>query len=110
MPGPDYGYAVATDGGHAYVAGRLSRGGDRDHDAWIARYRVDGDLVWEHPRAESVGMSDDAIDVALAPDGDIIIVGNEVDPTTGLDSCADGWIMRLSPDGTERWHQPQHRP
>ncbi|QDU89475.1 Beta-propeller repeat protein [Pirellulimonas nuda] len=105
----DLGYAVATDLlGSLYIAGstRGDLGGANagGSDAFVAKYSVDGALLWSH----QFGTLASDIGRAVATDvlGNVYVTGT----TSGLLAeeavgGADGFLVKLDPEGTPLWER-----
>jgi len=64
-------------------------------DAWVMRVNKAGDKVWEYKSGKRG--HDEANDLLLTKDGDIIVAGN---------ANSKGWVARLEPvKGTVRWER-----
>lgn len=72
-----------------------------ESDAFLARLAPDGELEW----IEQIGTprADNATGVAIAAGGDVLVAGWTEGDLAGARGGADGFLIRLAPDGTERW-------
>lgn len=95
---PDAGVVDAL--GDVYVAGSLA-GQDGDDIHLVKLAGDDGEPVWTFTHDGAAVMSDDVADgLALAPDGDLVLVGHVGD----VDKDDDVWVRKLAPDdGAEVW-------
>lgn len=89
----DIGRAVrATADGHYYIAGTSRSGpGDTksspnygDHDAWLLYLDADGNKLWD--KSYGGASNDSLFDIALAPDGSVVLPINDVFPILHVDS------------------------
>lgn len=113
----DFGHGLAVDAsGSIFVAG-LAEGtwpiaGTPvnpyvDVDAYVARLSSNGALVWR--TYTSGNGAETAADVAIAPNGDVLVVGSSDEawgaPLHGHAGGAnDAWVMRLSSSGNRIWN------
>lgn len=106
----DYGYDAAVDGlGNVYIAGATNSelGGPYVggfHDAYIAKYDVDGNQVWI--RQDGSMRSDEAYGIAVDVSGDIYISGN-IDATAYDPSMWFGktFVTKYDPNGNIYWNR-----
>ncbi|MCA9694212.1 MAG: hypothetical protein KC636_31795 [Myxococcales bacterium] len=99
--GTDWATGVAIDGpaGEFVVVGRAD--GPGSVDAWIGRYTLAGDELWTTLRDGPAGDVDLAHDVAVAPGGDFVVVGQEY-----VEGQEDNlWIARYTSAGDEVWSE-----
>lgn len=97
--GNDWANAVAFDAnGDAVVVGRVDVGAGFS-DAWIRKYADDGSEVWTRTFAGELGESDEAIAVAIADSGDIVVAGKTAIAEQGLDI----FVHKLDADGETLW-------
>lgn len=97
----DKGFAVAVDAAREsfYVAGFVSAA-QGDEDILLQRRWIEnGDLVWSRSHGGDASGSDFGEQVAVAPDGDLVVVGLETTTAGG----GDVWLRKYDPDGGERW-------
>lgn len=94
--GDDEGFAIAqtADQGFA-VAGSTASFGAGSYDAWVLRYKTDGQLTGQ--RAYGGTAADRVYDLALLPSGDAVLAGESSSFGPGN---PDAWVMRLNPDGS----------
>lgn len=90
-PGADHVQALALVGDDRIVAGMRTPAGVGG--AWLARRTTTGQ-TWELPLASDASRPSDARAVEIAPDGSIVVGGNE-----SIDPLETGWIARVSADG-----------
>ena len=91
--------AVADASGYVFVAGRIGNGGSGSETA-IAKYRAsDGQFQWIRT-ADPVGTVDSRFtQIALAPDGDLVVTGN-----TSYDISGDFVTMKYdAATGAKEW-------
>ena len=61
---------------------------------------------WAWARQFGTTGYDVAYDVAIAADGDVVVVGTTYGPFVGVNAGAsDAFVVRYRPDGTERWRR-----
>ena len=89
--------AAVPDGG-AVLAGHTRSSGAGEADAWVVQLDDDGEMLWE--RTYGGPRNDRAYGLAVAADGDMVIAGHTRSTGGGE---GDAWLLRLSPDGEERW-------
>lgn len=78
------------------MSGTSSASGDGD--VWFGMLDVDTGMSWSPIFGESNAIAW-ADDIALLPDGDVILVGAQYDG----ENNALGWAGRFAPDGSVRW-------
>jgi uncharacterized delta-60 repeat protein len=95
----DYARAMAVDAsGNVYVTG-YSDGQDSFYDYATAKYDPDGKLLWV-ARYDGPGhYQDQAVAIALAPDGGVYVAGHSY----GLGATYDYATIKYTSDGTEQW-------
>ena len=84
-------------------------------DAWVLRLGDDGRILWDQSLG---GQNEDwATDVAIAPDGGLLVVGNSLSreggtknspnysPAGGILLASDGWMVRTDLEGRSVWDQ-----
>jgi uncharacterized delta-60 repeat protein len=91
--------AVAPNG-DIIIAGETKSFGAGNTDAWVLRLDENGDVKW----GKTYGGSDNdgASGVAIAPNGDIIVVGDTKSFGAG---GYDLWVLRLNGEGNVRWEK-----
>lgn len=96
---------LSVDNDEWLVAGEVATN-DEQTNMWIGRINGNGILVWEATWDGGLARTDQARDITLADNGDIVAIGYaDVDPARETDL----WFQRRSPDGqTIDW--TQHRP
>ena len=85
---------AVTPNGDIIVAGITNSFGAGDSDAWILRLDANGNVKWQKTYGGS--KDDGANNVAIAPNGDVIMAGYTKSFGTGY---WDAWVLRLPPDG-----------
>jgi len=96
----DWGHAVAiTDNGDVIVAGSTDSFGTHE-DVLVLRLDTNGNVKWQKTYGGS--SDDDAYSVAIAPNGDIIVVGRTWSFGAGED---DVWVLRLDENGNVEWQK-----
>jgi hypothetical protein len=90
-PGADLVRSLALHGEDRVVAGLRTPGGVGS--AWLSR-RTSTGVVWDTSLSSDPSRPSDARAVGLAPDGTLIVGGNEL-----LDAAETGWVARVSADG-----------
>ncbi len=110
--GEDDAYSIAVDrSGRVYLAGytagALGSENAGSNDAWLAQYDADGNQRW---LCQLGGAGDDeANGVAIAPNGQIYIIGytyNEPPGTASGDRQATAWLACYDEQGNRHWHHP----
>jgi hypothetical protein len=71
--------------------------GYADHGLWLGRISADGAIAWTMPEVEVDGVGHSARDVAMSPEGDILVVGWEDPPEPG---SSFPWLGRYASDGS----------
>lgn len=105
-PGHDVGYAVTAtaDGGYA-VAGA---GGQGHSDFRVLKFDAEDGLEWERtlggPGDDGYRDDYDAMSVAEAPDGGVVVLGNSFSDS-GCAGTRDLLLVRLAADGGTRWQR-----
>jgi uncharacterized delta-60 repeat protein len=91
--------AVAPNG-DIIIAGETKSFGAGNTDAWVLRLDENGDVKW----GKTYGGSDNdgASGVAIAPNGDIIVVGDTKSFGAG---GYDLWVLRLDENGNIKWEK-----
>ncbi|MEM6995067.1 MAG: hypothetical protein AAF721_31425 [Myxococcota bacterium] len=104
--GDEEGWSIlALDNDEWLVSGYIETA-DATNDAWIGRINADGILVWDAQWDGGESYLDQARDVLLADNGDVVAIGYA---TTDRQRETDLWFQRRSPDGQSvLW--TQHRP
>ncbi|WP_461867150.1 PEGA domain-containing protein [Thermococcus sp.] len=97
----DYANAVAlARNGDIIVAGYTKSFGAGYKDVWILRLDENGNVIWQKTYG---GSKDDVANaVAIAPNGDIIVVGYT--KSFGMGD-ADVWVLRLDENGNVKWQK-----
>lgn len=111
-PSAEYGYSIALDrsGGvvvsgstnGAFAPGAIPAGGN---DAFVARFSDLGALEW----ARQIGSSKDdyAWDLAIAPDGSVVVAGDTNGAIAGSGASPQGsfdqFVARFTAEGTLEW-------
>ncbi|WP_148206273.1 NHL repeat-containing protein [Thermococcus gammatolerans] len=97
----DIAFAVAiAPNGDIIVTGHTKSFGDWDSDVWVLRLDGNGNVKWQKTYGGS--SDDDAYSVAIAPNGDIIVVGRTWSFGAGED---DVWVLRLDENGNVEWQK-----
>jgi len=89
-------YTIAIDGaGIVVLTGLLvaPHGVDRDVDIYVTKLSPEGHTLWERTYPGIANLYDSARGVAVAPSGELLVVGVE----TVVFEERDGWIARLAP-------------
>jgi len=95
-----HGAACAPDGS-CYAVGAIRDVNGTGSDHVVRRYTPEDTIDWTS-KQDLGSMGDDAaLAVTVADDGDIIVVGFALGPST-VDGL-DGFVRRYAPDGSERW-------
>ncbi len=88
----NYAYGVAVlPGGDIVVVGNRSLAGE-SHPLWARRYTPDGEVVWDYHVPTGSSFGSNAEDIAIAPDGDIVLVG-----TVPHGFSSSMWVAKLTP-------------
>jgi hypothetical protein len=106
----DYGFGAVTDDlGNVYIAGATNSdlGGPYAggfHDAYVAKYDVDGNLVWI--RQDGSFGADEAYGIAIDDNGGLYISGN-IDGIVEVPSLGFGntFVTKYDLDGNLQWTQ-----
>jgi uncharacterized repeat protein (TIGR01451 family) len=107
-----YGIIQTQDEGFAIVSSTNSRDGDVDglhgymDDAWVVKLSATGVLQWQ--KCLGGTKSDGASAIVQTRDGEYIIAGgtsSEDGDVTDYYSNGDGWVVRLSAQGTLLWQK-----
>jgi len=97
--GYDRGEAVAARGSAIYVAGRRDPSGADTGDVLLTRWDTAGNLLWKKAYDSGSHQLDEAVDVAVDGDGNVVVAGYSETTATGND-----WVViSYRPDGTRRW-------
>jgi len=92
---------VETDGeGNIYVLGEISPPGEPNH-LWTTKYDPDGEILWEQTYTGTVDESCYAGNLALMPDGGVVVSGQSWD----LPFNTNIVTIRYAADGTELWQR-----
>lgn len=94
-----FGVAVDAERASFYVAGFATVMGEGKDILLQRRWIETGELVWSRTHGGDAHLDDLGEHVAIAPDGDPVIVGIEVTQARG----GDIWVRRYDPEGEERW-------
>ncbi len=86
--------------GDLIAVGYTGSAGAGGYDAFVMRLSPNGNLIW----AKTYGgtKNDYAYSVAVAPNGDIIVVGKTYSSGAGR---SDAWVLKLDPDGNVIWQK-----
>ncbi len=88
----NYGRGVeALPGGDFVVVGERSLAGE-PHPVWARRYTPEGEIVWDYHVPGDSFFGSYAQDIAVAPDGDIVLVG-----TIHYGFPSSMWVAKLTP-------------
>ena len=99
--GSDWANAVAiAPNGDVIVAGYTKSFGAGSYDVWVLRLDANGNVKWQKTYGGS-GL-DGATAVAVAPNGDVIVVGSTDSFGAGYD---DVWVLRLDSEGNVKWQK-----
>jgi len=97
----DGAYAVAiAENGDIIVAGETESFGAGDRDFWVLRLDAEGNVKWQKTYGGS--NLDGANAVAIAENGDIIVVGSTTSFGAGF---VDAWVLRLDENGNIKWQK-----
>ncbi|NJE31491.1 hypothetical protein E3E38_10600, partial [Thermococcus sp. 18S1] len=97
----DLANAVAiTENGDIIIAGWTTSFGAGDHDFWVLRLDTNGNIKWQKTYGGSA--NDKAWTVAVAENGDVIVVGSTWSFGAGRD---DVWVLRLDENGNIKWQK-----
>ncbi len=94
VPEEDWSYAygvAALPGGDVVVVGNRSLAGEA-HPLWARRYTPGGEVVWDYHVPSGSPIDSTAEDIAVAPDGDIVLVG-----TIHYGFASSMWLAKLTP-------------
>lgn len=83
-----------------YVLGEISPPGESNH-LWTAKYDPDGNILWEHNYTGTADQACYAGNLALMPDGGVVICGQSWDRPNNISILT----IRFAPDGTVLWQQ-----
>jgi uncharacterized delta-60 repeat protein len=98
VSGWDGARAIAVDeDGYVYVTGR-SRGSGTWDDFVTIKYSSSGAQIWAR-RYSSGAYNDEAVDIAIDPDGNVIVTG----VSAAKDSGNDYFTIKYRPGGTTEW-------
>ena len=92
--------AIAPNG-DIIVAGETDSFGAGKDDVWVLRLDENGNVKWQ----KTYGGSDYdgwGVDVAIAPNGDIIVAGSTNSFGAGI---FDAWVLRLDENGNVKWQK-----
>ncbi|WP_052291833.1 PEGA domain-containing protein [Thermococcus gammatolerans] len=92
--------AVALNG-DIIIAGSTESFGAGRRDIWVLRLDGEGDVKWQKTYGGRI--YDDAHAVAVAPNGDIIVLGST--ESFGAPYHSDVWILRLDANGNVKWQK-----
>ncbi|ASJ03528.1 hypothetical protein A3L09_09810 [Thermococcus profundus] len=93
--------AVAlADNGDIVLAGWTYSFGISNVDAWVLRLDEDGNIKWQ--KTYGGNERDEAYMVAIAPNGDIVIIGHTISFGAG---DVDVWVLRLDEKGNVKWQK-----
>ncbi|RDC63908.1 T9SS type A sorting domain-containing protein [Adhaeribacter pallidiroseus] len=87
-------------------SGDKSQAGKGGQDYWVLKINPDGQKVWDRSYG---GSADDILeDLALAPDGNLLVGGSSQsssggDRTQGNRGMSDFWVVRLGGNGEKIW-------
>jgi len=83
---------AATGDGGAVVGGATVAAGTDTERGWVVAVDADGAVRWERSFSGTRGV---ARSVAVAPNGDVLVVGRAQSGLTGV----EGWLVRVTADG-----------
>jgi uncharacterized delta-60 repeat protein len=89
------GVAIAGDGS-VYLAGSTEGTFQPDSDAFLIKFALDGSIVWQKTYGTVAG--DGASDVAVAPDGNILLTGG-----TPTGATFGFYLAKITPEGVVVW-------
>lgn len=101
----DKGFGVAVDPSleSFYVTGFVSTT-PGDPDILVQRRWIEnGELVWTRSHGDGAGGTDMGENVAVTPEGDVVVVGVEGETETIAHTAGDVWLRKYDADGEERW-------
>ena len=90
--------AAGAPGGGIYLVGSAVVVG-RTVDAWVGHVTADGTLGWRELFDGPASLGDGANDVAVDPDGNVVVGGYQFSDAGKWDA----WVVELGPDHTPRW-------
>ncbi|WP_048149655.1 protein kinase [Thermococcus sp. AM4] len=97
----DEAYALAlAPNGDIIVAGWTDSFGAGKDDAWVLRLDANGNVKWQ--KTYGGEWYDKAKAIAIAPNGDIIVVGGTTSFGAGR---SDVWVLRLDENGNVKWQK-----
>jgi subtilisin-like proprotein convertase family protein len=111
--GYDAAKSIVVDGaGNTYVAGWTDGsfdGSPASRDAWLAKYDVNGNLIWQKQLGSSSTANSKGYDIsngsiALGSDGSLFLTGLTYGDLAGSNQGdADAWVAKYDPNGTQQW-------
>ncbi len=106
----DYLYCLAEtpDGGHMMVGCTCSYGAGYS-DVWLVRVDAHGNMIWN--KTYGGPYTDYGCNIIPTTDGNYVIVGYTcATPATGMDESADGWLIKVDPNGNILWNKTYGTP
>ena len=103
-PGWDIGLGVvAIDPNQIYISGRTNSSGAGDFDAFLAKYDLNGNQLWN--RTWGYACIDEGYQVAADSNGDIYVTGR-----TNESGNYDAFLVKYQPDGNQIWNRTWSTP
>ncbi|NPA47316.1 MAG: CGP-CTERM sorting domain-containing protein [Thermococci archaeon] len=91
--------------GDIIVAGHTESFGAGNSDLWVLRLDSNGNIKWQKTYGGKLDDGAFGVNIALAPNGDIILAGSTDSFGLGRMAYPDVWVLRLDPKGNIKWQK-----